>query len=127
MILKILVLCSFMVADVFLCMTVRLGISCARTICSYTRHKRMAWATFYATLVAVILTEFMVRTEGRSYRGWLFWFHLIAFAIPYLVSLPTLLLVNGLSSPWHKQLAYTATALCIGMNITGFVLWYQRF
>ncbi len=126
MILKFLVLGSFSLADLCLIFTVFLGMRLAKTACSHKSHERMAWATFATTLAAVILTEFMVRSQGKGNRGLLFWIHLTAFAFPYLASLPALLWFNGVSSMWHKPLAYTAAGLCIGMNITGFMLWQQR-
>lgn len=124
MILKILVLCSFIHADLYFAFTYFLGKRVRQQKCSASVHRLMGWVTFFMTLIAVLLTEYTVSTLGRGRHDWFFYVHLFGFAIPYLISLPMLLLFNGKrSKKSHGTLACTALVLCIGMNITGFVLW----
>ncbi|MDP3645501.1 MAG: hypothetical protein Q8R25_00230 [bacterium] len=87
-------------------------------------HQLFGRITLGVTILAVVLTEVMVKIAGLQATP-LFWVHL-SLALPFLLILIALQWMTGYRAPfWHKVLGYTCIIAYVGTLITGTVLLYD--
>ncbi len=130
---KALVIAAFLVVAYFLGRTIRYGRRIAKQRRngeelggSFARHKRYANQTFISTVVAIVITEVVVRLNGGADLTPLFAVHL-SFALPFFILLTIARFwVTGLKSPrHHKKIIYSCLACFLGTLATGSVLLYN--
>jgi hypothetical protein len=89
-------------------------------------HKKLSKHTLRVLIVAIVVTEIMVRVKGGSQYDAAFFQHIIADGCFLILFLVTIYWVNGLKNPlYHRALAYATIFLYAAVLWTGLPLLFR--